>query len=366
MTVMSYFSQSENTYINDTEAYTLTPMIADILAIAQMYGTVNTLRTGNTIYGEGTNAGSTYAIFTTENRDADETVTVSMTVVDSGGTDTFDFHSDTAAQRIDLRAGTTSDVYGDLGTVQIALGTVIENAFAGNGSDVVTGNDAANRILGNGGNDSLVGNGGNDTLLGGDGRDSLNGGDGNDSLVGGTTTTDLRDVIFGDAGNDSIDGGYGNDELKGGIGNDLILGGFGVDTLVGNEGNDVLQGEAGADLILGSDGDDIINGGFANDRIQGGAGADRFQHTGVIGHGSDWIQDYSAAQNDMLVFVGAGASISDFGVNRAITTGAGAAGVAEAFVVYRPNGQILWALIDGGDDATINLLLNGAIYDLVA
>ncbi len=366
LTIMSYFDQVENSYIADTRAYLLTPMLADIAAIAQMYGTTTQLRSGNTIYGEGSNAGGTYDSFVAENTDGDEDVTVAMTVVDSGGIDTFDFRSDSRDQRIDLREGTVSDVYGDLGTVQIALGTVIENVIAGIGSDHVTGNAAANRFEGSNGNDMLIGNGGNDTLLGGNGVDTLNGGAGADSLVGGASTADLRDVIYGGDGNDTISGGYGNDDLNGGNNDDLIYAGFGADTVIGNAGHDVLGGEAGSDAIFGNAGNDTINGGFGHDRLNGGAGGDSFLHAGVFGHGSDWIQDYSAAEGDVLVFVPGGASRSQFQVNIATTPNAGAGNVAEAFVIYRPTGQILWALVDGGDDAVINLRIGGVVYDLVA
>jgi hypothetical protein len=40
--------------------------------------------------------------------------------------------------------------------------------------------------------------------------------------------------------------------------------------------------------------------------------------------------------------------------------------VAEAFVIYRPTGQILWALVDGGDDAVINISIGGQVFDLMA
>ena len=61
----------------------------------------------------------------------------------------------------------------------------------------------------------------------------------------------------------------------------------------------------------------------------------------------------------------AGASASQFQVNYANTPGAGAAGVAEAFVIYRPTGQILWALVDGGEQDSINLQIGGEVFDLL-
>jgi len=127
----------------------------------------------------------------------------------------------------------------------------------------------------------------------------------------------------------------------------------------------VLTGSAFSDLIFGGDGNDFINGGFGFDRVNGGAGADRFYHLGVAGHGSDWVQDYRAAEGDRLVF-GTAATRAQFQVNLSETAGAGAAGVQEAFVIYRPTGQILWALVDGGAENHINLQIGAQVFDLLA
>ncbi|MEZ0213388.1 MAG: calcium-binding protein, partial [Xanthobacteraceae bacterium] len=62
-------------------------------------------------------------------------------------------------------------------------------AIDGTGSDfdnVMTGNNAANKLYGGSGNDTLIGNGGSDRLEGGSGNDKLNGGLGADILVGGS------------------------------------------------------------------------------------------------------------------------------------------------------------------------------------
>ena len=198
-----------------------------------------------------------------------------------------------------------------------------------------------------------------------DGSDTLIGNAGNDVLIGGSSTLDVRDVIYGGEGDDSIDGGYGNDELRGDAGTDTITGGFGVDTIFGGDGNDVLTGQAWSDLIFGGAGDDFINGGFGFDRVNGGIGADRFYHLGTEGHGSDWIQDYNGAEGDVLIFGQTGASADQFQVNFTETPNAGADGVAEAFVIYRPTGQILWALVDGEAQREINLVLGGETFDLV-
>ncbi|UWQ19657.1 calcium-binding protein [Jannaschia sp. M317] len=224
------------------------------------------------------------------------------------------------------------------------------------GDDLLTGTEGADRLDGLAGDDTIDGLDGNDTLLGGAG---------NDVITGGTSMTDLRDVIFGGEGNDTIDGGYGNDELRGDAGDDSIAGGFGADTVIGGVGNDTLTGSAFGDVIFGGDGMDFINGGFGSDRVNGGANADTFFHLGIADHGSDWIQDYNGAEGDVLVY-GGNATRDQFQINTTTTPTAGADDVAEAFVIYRPTGQILWALVDGDGQAEINLRLNGQVFDLTA
>ena len=237
--------------------------------------------------------------------------------------------------------------------------------FGTDTADHMTGTNFADQLFAGGGNDTVTGGEGADMLDGGEGADTLVGGGGDDSLTGGTQVTDLRDVIFGGDGNDTIDGGYGNDELRGDAGNDVIAGGFGADTVIGGTGDDTLTGSALGDLLFGSDGDDFLNGGFGFDRVNGGAGADAFFHIGVADHGSDWIQDYTQAQGDVLVFGIEDATAEQFQINPATTANAGAANVAEAFIVYIPTGQIMWALVDGMGESQIILQIDGQTFDLM-
>ena len=237
--------------------------------------------------------------------------------------------------------------------------------------DNLVGNRLSNEITGLDGNDRIVGLEGNDHLIGGDGVDTLNGGPGDDTIHGFGTDADLRDVIFAGDGNDSVDGGYGNDQIFGQGGNDTIAGGFGVDELQGQDGDDVITGSAFSDLVFGGEGDDFVNGGFGHDRTNGGDGADKFFHAGVLGHGSDWIQDYDAAEGDVLLWGGAPATADDFQVNFAHTADdagerSGDDGVIEAFVIYKPTEQIMWALVDGGGQSSINLQIGSDTFDLLA
>lgn len=271
-----------------------------------------------------------------------------------------------------LQGGDGADsLWGDAGNDTLDGGAGDDELYGGAGNDSLLGGGGHDLLYGGDDADILRGEAGNDTLYGGLGPDTLDGGDGDDVLDGGPDTADdLRDVIFGGAGNDLIYGGGGNDSASGGAGNDTIYGGLGADTLIGNEGNDLISGGPGSDLISGGPGDDWINGGFGHDRINGGSGADSFYHLGIADHGSDWIQDYNAAEGDRLIFGQPGATISQFQVNYAHTADAegvrsGNPDIAEAFVIYRPTGQIIWALVDGAGQTDILIVLNGQTYDLV-
>ena len=99
--------------------------------------------------------------------------------------------------------------------------------------------------------------------------------------------------------------------------------------------------------------------------MNGGDGGDRFFHLGIFDHGSDWIQDYDQTEGDLLVWGGASATANDFQLNMADTPNAGVDGVSEAFVIYRPTGQIIWALVDGAAEDHINRLMKGETVDLM-
>lgn len=250
-TVMSYFSQTDNTWVNASFAYTMTPMIADIYAVHQLYGTPSSFA-GDTVWGAGSNVGGYLGTLFAQmfnEAPADASVyagnDVALTIFDSGGTDTLDLSPVTASQLIDLADGAVSDVGGLVGNLLIAVGTVIENAVGGSGADTILGNGAANRLEGMNGNDLLKGFGARDTLLGGKGKDRIEGGGGKDTLKGGNQ----RDTLLGGSGNDKLLGGNGADNLKGGNGGDTLLGGKGADKMTGGAGADTFVFDAGRDTI---------------------------------------------------------------------------------------------------------------------
>jgi len=185
LSIMSYFDNGENSYyagLGFTDSIIVTPQLADIIAMGNLYGLSATTRTADTTYGFNNNSGRD--IFNAAMNPA-----VAYTVFDSGGTDTLDYSGFGQNQLIDLNAEHFSNVGPGRGNVNIARGVLIENAIGGSGADTLIGNDAANR---------LAGGNGNDTLIGGNGRDSLIGGNGSDTFrdtvanLGGDTITDFR------------------------------------------------------------------------------------------------------------------------------------------------------------------------------
>jgi hypothetical protein len=161
-TVMSYMAESN--YGGASYRFTMTPMMADILAIQNLYG-APTAHAGDTVYGFGSTAGSIYNFSTYSQAP-------SLTIFDSGGTDTLNCSGYSQNQVINLTGGSFSNVGGLVGNIGIYTTAVIENAIGGSGADTITGNSASNTLTGNGGNDTLNGGAGDDTLDGGIGNDT--------------------------------------------------------------------------------------------------------------------------------------------------------------------------------------------------
>ena len=306
--IMSYFHQDQNTFVDASFAWVMTPMMADIAAMRTLYGAAS-LRPGNTVYGENSTAGGNYQrvsnlLETGARRE------IAFTIVDTGGVDTLDLSGDSTNQVVTLVSGGISHAYGLRGNISIMAGTVIENLAAGSGNDMLTGNAANNRIWAGAGNDRLWGALGDDWLSGGAGRDTLNGGAGNDTYVaeaqdaileaagGGRDTVSSLSVSYvlganlenlvltGAAARDGTGNGLANVLTGNNLAN-LLRGGGGADTLRGGNGADRLAGEQGADHLFGGAGNDILSGGSGADLLSGGAGADTF----FFDHGADVILD---------------------------------------------------------------------------
>ncbi|MES0809965.1 M10 family metallopeptidase C-terminal domain-containing protein [Roseibium sp. SCPC15] len=301
--VMSYFSQTENTSVHASYAYAVTPQIADVIAIRNLYGATSNTRIGDTMYGDNANSGDTMETISALNS------YTSYTIVDDGGIDTLNFSTYGGEQKISLAEEGISSVRGYDRNLIIARGTVIENAVGGAGDDELVGNSSDNILHGGDGNDTLTGGEGDDILIGGSGYDTILGGAGNDTIYytkgdylksggasggsGGTGTDTLR-VEEGSRINTSGLSRYGFERFVGASDRDVVLGDD--DTvdyyLYGGDGDDVLRGAGGNDTLIGGSGRDTLFGGAGNDAIYYAVG-DFFWENGLAvdvgGAGTDTL-----------------------------------------------------------------------------
>ncbi|MEP3888887.1 MAG: calcium-binding protein [Hellea sp.] len=265
--------------------------------------------------------------------------TSNVTDVDGGtGTDTFSFVGFGGNYSVDLNAGEMRQLSSN--TLLVNL-TDVENISAGDGNDVLTGDNADNVLNGGGGNDIIDGGFGLDTMDGGTGIDTLDVSFFSSTYVwnmvtgvtnfGGETAINFENAIMG-AGDDDITGTAGNNIIDGGDGGDTLDGAGGTDTLsyarsdaavsvdlgfntasgghadgdsisnfenlIGSDFDDDLTGTSGANVLDGGDGNDTINSGNGNDTMNGGAGDDLLE-------GSNGVNVYNGdAGDDTLQILG--------------------------------------------------------------
>ena len=176
-----------------------------------------------------------------------------------GGKGDDTYYVDHASDRAYEAKGEGNDTV--VSTVSYSLkGQYIETLILRGNADVVgTGNTKANTLRGEGGGWTVLdGREGDDTLIVGtqvgahDRANEAYGGDGNDVIQGSGSQLNA----WGGAGNDVIKGSTKGDYLHGDAGKDRISGGDGADFITGGDGDDVLEGGAGADRLLGGAGAD--------------------------------------------------------------------------------------------------------------
>ena len=299
ITVMSYFSQFRNTYINASEANPITPMIADILAIHDLYGVPTDINAGDTIYGYKSNTKSYLDAFFEQWTAGILQRAVTLTLYDTSGNDTLDLRTDIYDQRVDLHPEGISDIYGWLGNLVIARDTLIENYIAGSGNDHVIGNAAGNTLRGGEGNDVLQGNEGDDVLEGGAGADRLEGGSGMDWV----SYQSSDSAVTVSLENNTLEGGHAQGDILVDI--EGVRGSAYADALTGDSGANFLDGYDGDDELWGNGGDDVLEGGAGADRLDGGDGLDWVSYlnsdTAITVNLEDGTLDGSHTQGDVYI-----------------------------------------------------------------
>jgi len=352
--VMSYSAIAGN-YSSSMSYYPTSMMYYDILALQYLYGANTSFNNTNTTYTF--NSGYSY----------------NEVIWDGGGVDTIVYQSSSDGCVIDLNGGSwqsfgnSLDYYdGGSGTgnstsifnVFLHPDVLIESATGGDGSDSISGNYAANKLLGKGGNDTISGEGGADTIDGGLSADSMNGGNGSDSYyvdnagdiviesnsvasTGGIdlvfsylsnyilaanvencrilssgaaniTGNALGNVLYAGSGVNVIDGSSGSDTVSfqyatttGSAGVTLNLAAVdasGYSIAAGISGGDKvirvenITGTNYADTLSGNSGNNVINGLNGNDKMAGGAGNDIY----VVSTLSDVITELAGQGTDRI------------------------------------------------------------------
>lgn len=140
-----------------------TIMLHDILALQMLYGANMSTRTGDTVYGYNSTAGTLYSL--------DDEALRSFSIWDAGGTDTLDLSGSTTSVVLDLREGGFSSSDGLTHNLSIAYGAEIENGIGGAYADTIQGNALDNLMRGGFGDDVIYG--GSDTVASDDPRDFI-------------------------------------------------------------------------------------------------------------------------------------------------------------------------------------------------
>lgn len=147
--IMSYMSQDN--YGGADYDYVVTPQMADIYAIQQIYGANATAQAGDTVYGFHCTTGFLFNFDTYAGQNVP-----AFTIYDTSGIDTLDCSGYSMNQTIDLNPGHWSSIGGYVNNIGISTTSNIENAVGGSGNDLIIANNAlASTLTGGGGNDTF-------------------------------------------------------------------------------------------------------------------------------------------------------------------------------------------------------------------
>ena len=235
------------------------------------------------------------------------------TVTGGGGNDAWSSAGGSVAINVDMSTWSTTtptlqpNSFGGFDTI-----SGFENVIAGEGDDIITGDDDDNVLTGRAGEDIVFGGGGFDTVAYADGTQGID----IDlwAEVDGVRSGRWTDG-FGDA--DTVDrtsveayrGTSADDQMKGDGGGQfsalaqaVFFGEDGDDTLFGSGLDDQLDGGDGDDSVEGFGGDDVLTGGDGDDLLV--AAGNQAQLTMKINVGGpaldDWRVDTASSPSPQL------------------------------------------------------------------
>ena len=185
----------------------------------------------------------------------------------------------------DLKAGTVTDVFGDIDSVHNIEAIVATQRY--------------DRLLGSSGNDEFDPALGDDYINGRNGSDTVSYRYGilRDDLVWGIDADLVRGSV--------VDPRHGIDlivSIENVVGcrlDDTIRGDGNANKLNGREGDDLLRGRAGDDTLLGYTGSDHLDGGAGNDVLNGGEGNDTLRGGGLS---DTFVFDQTCDEDTILDF----------------------------------------------------------------
>lgn len=211
----------------------------------------------------------------------------------------------------------------------------------------LTGSNSANRITGDGGGNVLRGLGGDDALFGLGGDDQLHGGTGANVLYGGAGNDQYflesdQDRVVELAG-EGFDTAFVSfsftlpDEFENLYARDLLA--LGAYNLVGNQLSNVMRGNGDANRLDGKAG---------TDRLIGGGGADMFAFSTALSAANiDAVEDFARGVDriglDHAIFT----RFNPGSLDAAFLRVGEAAADADDFIIYNPNGGLLFYDADG-------------------
>jgi len=158
------FTFTSNEFMGESSQGTWTLTVSD--ATPFFVGTLSSWEI--TAYGSPDTSDDTY-VFTDEFGSNVGDDASRQLLTDTAGSDALNASAVTSDLALNLNPGETSTVSG--ASFTIGAGSVIEDAYGGDGNDVIRGNEVANRLQGGWGDDTFLLGGGADTVDGGFGRD---------------------------------------------------------------------------------------------------------------------------------------------------------------------------------------------------